>query len=173
MIDCNHKNWPSTYLALTPRTSHSAVYADSFAAMTYMEISEVQQWASSFNTVSDEQGRGQEYENFKLEKAEKLLEQVCKKFPQLKGNILNIHASTPLSFRDYIGCPTGSFYGFERNSQDPMRTTLGIQTRIPNLYLVGQNINVHGILGVTVSAILACLNFVERGKLLNDIVTAG
>lgn len=173
MIDYNHKNWPSTYLALTPRTSQSTIYADSFAAMTYMEMEEVKQWADSFNTVSNEHSRGEAYEEFKLQKAEKLLEQVCKKFPQLKGNILNIHASTPLSFRDYIGCPTGSFYGFERNSQDPMRTTLAIQTRIPNLYLTGQNINVHGILGVTVSAILACLNFVERGKLLNDIVTAG
>lgn len=171
-IDHNHTNWPSTYLALTPTTSKSTTYADSFAAMTYMEYDEVKQWESSFNTVSKEAYRGADYEDFKNQKAERLLEQLYKKFPQLKGNIQGTHASTPLSFRDYIGSPTGSMYGFERNCNDPMRTALAIQTRIPNLSLTGQNINVHGILGVTVSAVLACMNFVNREKLLKDIVSA-
>lgn len=172
MIDTNQKEWPSTYLALTPRVSKSPIYADSFAAMTYMEYDEVKQWQDSFNTVSNDVSRGNAYEDFKTRKAELLLHELYKKFPQLKGNVLNTHTSTPLSFRDYIGSPSGSFYGFERNSQDPLRTSLAIQTRIPNLTLTGQNINVHGILGVTVSAVLTCFNFVERKKLLRDIVSA-
>ena len=172
IIDHNHNNWPATYLALTPTTSKSADYADSFAAMTYMEYDEVKQWENSFNTISQEANRGAGYEAFKNQKAAKLLEQLYKKFPQLKGNIQGTYASTPLSFRDYIGSPTGSMYGFERNCNDPMRTALAIQTRIPNLSLTGQNINVHGILGVTVSAVLACMNFVDREKLLKDIVSA-
>jgi all-trans-retinol 13,14-reductase len=53
-----------------------------------------------------------------------------------------------------------------------MRTALAVQTRIPNLSLTGQNVNVHGILGVTVSGILTCLNFIDRKKLLTDIVSA-
>jgi len=172
ITDYNHKHWPSYYLALTPTSSKSEIYADSFAAMTYMEYEEVLQWKDSFNTVSQEASRGQSYEDFKAEKAERLLQVLYKKFPQLKGNVLNAHVSTPLSFRDYIGCPTGSFYGFERDSEDPMRTALAIQTRIPNLSLTGQNINVHGILGVTVGAILTSLNFIDRKKLLTDIVSA-
>ena len=172
VIERNHNHWPSTYLGLTPRTSKSAVYADSFAAMTYMEYDEVKAWENSFNTVSQEHSRGAAYEAFKQEKAEKLLETLYQKFPQLKGNVQNVYASTPLSFRDYIGSPTGSLYGFERNCQDPMRTALAVQTRIPNLSLTGQNINVHGILGVTVSGVLACLNFIDRKKLLTDIVSA-
>lgn len=171
-IENNSSNWPSTYLALTPRTSTSTTHADSFAAMCYMEYKEVEGWEGSFNTVSQKNSRGPSYEAFKEAKAAILLEEVYKKFPQLKGNILHAHASTPLSFRDYIGCPTGSFYGFERNYQDPMRTALAVQTRIPNLRLTGQNINMHGILGVTVSAILACIGLVERKKLLTDIVSA-
>lgn len=172
IIDVNHKNWPSVYLALTPSVSKSKIYADSFAIMTYMEYAEVAKWKDSFNIVGNEQYRGDDYEDFKAQKADLLLQQVYKKFPQLKGNITGIHTSSPLSFRDYCGSPTGCLYGFEHNSQDPMRTALAIQTKIPNLFLTGQNINVHGILGVTVSAILACFSFVEKDRLLKDIVSA-
>lgn len=172
IIDINHQKWPSVYLALTPKVSKSAIYTDSFAAMSYMEYEEVARWKNSFNIVGNEQNRGADYEEFKAQKAELLLEQLYKKFPQLKGNIIGTHSSSPLSFRDYSGSPTGCFYGFEHNSQDPMRTAFATQTKIPNLFLTGQNINVHGILGVTVSAVLACFNFVEKDKLLKDIVSA-
>ena len=172
LADNKDKDWPSTYLALTPSTSKSAIYADSLSAMTYMNIEEMAPWKDSFNMVGQESPRGQDYEDFKTQKAEQLLQQLYKKFPELKGNVVSTHSSSPLSFRDYIGSPSGSLYGFERNYKDPMRTALAVQTRIPNLSLTGQNINVHGILGVTVSGILTCLNFVERKKLLNDIVSA-
>ena len=168
----NKTQWPGSYLALTPRHSKSAVYADSFAALTYMDYKTVEPWANSFNTTTTSQTRGADYEDFKQAHAEQLLQLLYQRFPELKGNVLQSYASTPLSFRDYTGAPTGSFYGFERNYNDPMRTALAVQTRIPNLTLTGQNINMHGILGVTVSAVLACLNFIDRKKLLTDIVNA-
>jgi len=171
-VENNNKYWPSTYLALTPKSSKSATYADSLTTMCYMDYKEVKHWEKTFNIVSKEAERGSSYEAFKEEKAAMLLEQVQKKFPQLKGNVLNSYTSTPLSFRDYIGCPTGSLYGFERNYQNPLHTALATQTRIPNLKLTGQNVNIHGILGVTVSAILTCMDFVEKEKLLKDIVSA-
>jgi all-trans-retinol 13,14-reductase len=171
-VATNKKQWPGSYLALTPRSSKSEQFADTFAALTYMDYQAVQPWADSFNTVSQQQERGSAYAAFKQKHAERLLDKLYQRFPELKGNVLKAYASTPLSFRDYTGAPTGSFYGFERDYRDPMRTALATQTRIPNLTLTGQNINMHGILGVTVSAVLACLNFVDRKKLLTDIVTA-
>ncbi|MGH1337848.1 MAG: phytoene desaturase family protein [Aureispira sp.] len=168
----NKSQWPGSYLALTPRSSKSAIYADSFAALTYMDYETVKPWANSFNTTTINQSRGANYEDFKQAHGEQLLQLLYKRFPELKGNVLESYASTPLSFRDYTGAPTGSFYGFERDYNDPMRTALAVKTRIPNLTLTGQNINMHGILGVTVSAVLACLNFIDRKKLLTDIVKA-
>ncbi len=172
LIDYNHNNWPSHYLALTPATTKSKKYADSLAVMSYMKQEEVAQWNSSFNRIGKEGIRGQDYEDFKAEKAEKLLQEVYKKFPQLRGNILSTHSSSPLSFRDYIGTPTGSLYGFERDFSDPARSSISVQTRIPNLKLTGQNINVHGIFGVTISGIITCMHYVEKKKLLKDIVSA-
>ena len=172
LIEDNQKNWPSTYLALTPRTSKSDQYADSFSIMTYMDYKEVTKWSNTFNIVGQEEDRGSEYADFKEEKSALLLNMLYKKFPQLKGNIKAAYSSSPLSFRDYIGSPTGSMYGFEKNHQDPMRTAFSTNTKSPNLFLTGQNINVHGLLGVTVSGILTCMNFIERHRLLKDITSA-
>ena len=170
-VATNKNHWPGSYLALTPRSSKSDIYAESFAALTYMDYEAVKPWAGSFNTTLEQQERGEGYEVFKQAHSERLLNALYQQFPALRGNVLESYVSTPLSFRDYTGTPTGSFYGFERDYHDPLRTALATQTRIPNLTLTGQNINMHGILGVTVSAVLACLNFVDRKKLLTDIVT--
>jgi all-trans-retinol 13,14-reductase len=37
-----------------------------------------------------------------------------------------------------------------------MKTFISPRTKIPNLFLTGQNLNLHGLLGVTVSAIVTC-----------------
>lgn len=166
------KNWPLHYLALTPRTSKSKDYAESMTIMAYMHYSEVEKWGDSFNTVVQQEKRSAAYEDFKAQKMERLLEEIYKKFPTAKGNVKGSYASTPLSFRDYIGSPTGSLYGIERSYQDPLLTSISTKTRIKNLFLTGQNVNMHGVLGVTVSAILTCTNFVDRQKLLQDIVNA-
>ena len=56
--------------------------------------------------------------------------------------------------------------------------TLGIsnrvpnKTRVPNLYLSGQNINSHGILGVFVGAIVTCSEFITAEELYKQITAA-
>jgi len=37
------------------------------------------------------------------------------------------------------------------------------------LFLTGQYLNLHGVLGVTVSAFLTCFEFIDREKLLNKV----
>ncbi|MBK7588954.1 MAG: hypothetical protein IPI22_11830 [Bacteroidetes bacterium] len=55
---------------------------------------------------------------------------------------------TPLSYRDYLNIPNGSMYGLQKNVNDLANTTYAKRTKIPNLFLTGQNINTHGILGI-------------------------
>ena len=43
------------------------------------------------------------------------------------------------------------------------------RTKINNLYLTGQNINLHGIIGVALSAILTAGEFVGINYLINKI----
>ena len=80
-----------------------------------------------------------------------------------------MEASTPLTWRDYNGVPEGSMYGIERNYQDSLLTTLLPVTKIPGFYFTGQNINIHGVLGVTIGAVLTCGEILGLEYLLNKI----
>lgn len=144
-------------------------YAEGLSIMTYMRFDEVEQWAHTFNTTVEENERGEDYEVFKKQKTDQLLETVFLKFPELKKCIRNYYTSTPLSYRDYIGTEDGNMYGIIKDFNDPLRTTIHSRTKIPNLYLTGQNTNIHGILGVTISALITCMHLTGREYLLQKI----
>ena len=122
-------------------------YADNIDLFTPMAWAEVAQWSESLCGR-----RGDDYEAFKQTKAEKLVRMVEPYLSDLKGNIEDIYTSTPLTYRDYTGTHEGSAYGIVKDCEHVMTTFLPSRTPVPNLYLTGQNVNFHGILGVTVTA---------------------
>ncbi|HNF41210.1 MAG TPA: hypothetical protein PLS40_09510, partial [Bacteroidia bacterium] len=63
----------------------------------------------------------------------------------------------------------GSIYGILKNSHSPLASMLQPKTKIPNLWLSGQNIVFHGILGTAISALLTCFEFTDKKELLNKI----
>ena len=80
--------------------------------------------------------------------------------------------STPLSYRDYIGSNRGSIYGYVKDADNPLRSFISPRTKVKNLLLTGQSLNMHGILGVTIGAILTCSEIIGMEKLLNMILEA-
>lgn len=162
-------NWPLGYaLFCSPDLRHPG-YAASISVMAYMNYADVMPWADTFNTTANENDRGPGYEAFKNEKAARLLDVVTERFPQLRECMQSCYTATPLTFRDYIGTFDGSLYGVQKNSSDPMRTFIGARTKLSNLYLTGQNLNMHGILGVAMSAIMTCSELLDMERLLHDI----
>ena len=147
-------------------------YADGLTLMTYMHYEETLAWKHTFNTVLDEKSRGEAYEKFKQEKAEKLIDYADKIVPGLKENIHAFYTATPLTVRDYIGTDDGSLYGISKDYRDPLRTFISPRTKVPNLYLTGQNLNMHGILGVTMSAIVTSAEVFGMDYLLEKIRNA-
>ena len=93
-------------------------------------------------------------------------------YPDIRSCIKSVHSSTPLTLRDYNATPFGTMYGFQKNKNNPLRTYIHTKTNIKNLYLTGQSVNLHGVLGVTISALLTCFNFIDSEKLLNEIRAA-
>lgn len=77
--------------------------------------------------------------------------------------------ATPLTYRDYQGTADGSMYGIEKNWTDPLKTFIAPRTRLTNLLLTGQNLNLHGVLGVTLSALLTCGEIIDIAQLLKEI----
>ena len=106
---------------------------------------------------------------FKAWKSEILLNKVYERLPILKGNITAQKAATPLTWRDYTGTPTGALYGILKDVNKPNETTIATRTKIPNLLLTGQNVNLHGVLGVSITAVATCAELLGMEYLVGKI----
>lgn len=164
------KSWPETYmLSSTPSKQHPE-FAESLTAISYMDFDEVKTWENTVNTVADEYERGKQYEQFKQEKAEKMIDALEKKIPGLRSSIKSVYTSSPLSYRDYIGSFKGNMYGYVKSSENPLKTMVSPRTKIDNIFLTGQSVNMHGILGVTIGAFNTCAEIVGK-ELIDERLT--
>lgn len=100
--------------------------------------------------------RGDAYRELKASKAAQCANLAARYLPGLLDGIEHISTSTPLTYRDYTGTWQGSAYGIRKDCRDPMRTLLTPATPLPNLLLTGQNLALHGVLGVTMTAFATC-----------------
>ncbi|MDT4883248.1 hypothetical protein FQZ97_1192750 [compost metagenome] len=113
--------------------------------------------------------RGPAYEAFKQDRTERFLKEIEKKFPGIQNCVEAVYASTPLSYRDYIGGEKGNMYGYVKDSKHPMLTFISPRSQIKNLYFTGQSVNMHGILGVTMGALASCSEILGKKYLLDKI----
>lgn len=172
MAEHTEQNWPLCYAIFCSASSKQEEYAESMTILAYMKYDEVKKWANSFNTVSTEDERGKTYDDFKQQKAEKLIELVQLKFPNLKDCIKSFYTATPLSYRDYIGNDDGSMYGIVKDYSNPLKTFISPRTKLPNLYLTGQNLNLHGILGATMSGLVTCMAIMDNESIIEKVRNA-
>ena len=172
MTNYTAENWPLGYGIFLSDSSKMVDYAESMTILAYMRYDEVKQWENSFNTVANEDDRGEEYDAFKKRKAERLLDKVEERFPNLRGHIQNYYTATPLSYRDYIGNGDGSMYGVVKDYRDPLKTFISARTKIPNLYFTGQNLNLHGILGAAMSGLVTCIDLMGNESIITKIKNA-
>lgn len=166
------ENWPLGYAVFVAASSKSPEYADGMTILAYMRYDEVKQWEHTYNIVGKEEDRGESYEDFKKRKAEVLLDTVEKRFPGLKEKIETYYTATPLSYRDYIGNDDGSLYGIAKDYKDALKTFISPRTKIPNLYFTGQNLNLHGILGSAMSAIVTTNALLGNDNIIEKIRNA-
>ncbi|MDR1182085.1 MAG: NAD(P)/FAD-dependent oxidoreductase, partial [Bacteroidales bacterium] len=162
--DYDMNTWPQNYVYMHQCANDKAAYAESAQMIAYMRYDEVKQWE---NTKVG--SRGVEYENFKAAKIEKMLHKLEESFPAIRESIEAVYSSTPLTYRDYTATKDGSMYGIIRNKNFPTQTLVSQRTKIPNLFLTGQNINSHGILGVTIGAMITCAEFLGINTIIREI----
>ena len=60
-------------------------------------------------------------------------------------------------------------YGYVKDADSPMTSFLSPRTKLKNLFFTGQSINMHGLLGVTISAVLTCSEMLGRDYLVEKI----
>jgi all-trans-retinol 13,14-reductase len=157
------EDWPRSYIFMHQAPQNNALFAESGVLISFMQFSEVEKW--SMTQIGK---RGDGYEQFKEAKKEILLQQLEIDFPGIRKNIKEVYTSSPLTLRDYTGTKDGSMYGILKDKNYLEKTFISHRTKIPNLLFTGQNINLHGILGVAVSAFITSSEFVEMKEIINE-----
>ena len=109
--------------------------------------------------------RGEDYVAFKEAKTEACLRLVESRLPELRGAIDHIYTSTPLSYNSYLSIAEGCAYGIRKDCNNPMFTVLTPRTPIPNLLQTGQSLNLHGVLGVSMTSLFTCAEILGREKI--------
>lgn len=106
--------------------------------------------------------RGKDYLAFKERIADECIALAETQIPGLRDCVDFMATSTPLTYRDYTGTPDGSAYGIRKDYHDPVMTLLPVKTPIDNLLLTGQNLTLHGLLGVTMTSLFTMAEIVGR-----------
>jgi all-trans-retinol 13,14-reductase len=162
--DYTKENWPRGYMMHLSPSSKDEKYTDAIIVNTYLKWEDVKSWE---NTTVEK--RGEDYNEFKRQKAEKLFDVLERDFPGIRSKTAAYYTSTPLTYRDYIGTSKGSIYGILKDFNNPLGTMVLPRTSIPNLFHTGQNINIHGVIGVTICSILTCSEMLGTHYLLNKM----
>ena len=158
------ETWPKGYLYMHFCHQRSPLYAQAGVVLSYMQMKDVERWLGT--RIGH---RGAEYEEFKRKHAEKLIEALDKEFPGISDNIEDYYTSTPLTYLDYTGTEGGSMYGIAKDVSNSAGGRVSHKTKIPNLFLAGQNINSHGILGTIVGTIVTCGEIIPQEKLYQTL----
>ncbi len=116
--------------------------------------------------VSDD---GADYEALKERFARRLLEQLDRWVPEVRGKIDYYELSTPLSTRHFANYPEGEIYGLDHTPRRFRQTWLKPRTPIPGLYLAGQDVVSDGIAGALMGGVLTA-SAVLRRNVLQDLM---
>lgn len=98
--------------------------------------------------------RGKDYEAFKQALGERILEAMLEKLPQLRGRIDYWEISTPLSSQHFNAYARGELYGIDHTPERFAQHWLTPRTRIPGLWLTGQDIMSCGVVGAMMGGVL-------------------
>ncbi|GGE69226.1 phytoene dehydrogenase [Streptosporangium jomthongense] len=101
--------------------------------------------------------RGDDYEAKKEEYAQRLLAKLYEKFPHLEGKVDYYELSTPLSTDYFCRYSEGEIYGLDHTPDRFELDWLKPKTRIPGLYLTGQDIMTCGVVGAMLGGLLTTI----------------
>ena len=157
-------DWPQSLMFVTPPVAQQGDFAETMVVIAPMEFSCVKQWEYTHTGH-----RGEDYEQWKQTTTDKILDAMERLYPDFREKIEFVFASSPLTIRDYYGNKEGSNYGFQKDSNNPMLSQMSVSTKVKNLFLTGQNVNIHGLCGVSLTAIETVEAMVGQNEIVHKI----
>eukprot|EP00854_Cymbomonas_tetramitiformis_P004712 gene4712-5765_t len=147
-----------------------STYAERFpgrANSVIMTMSKFEWWEEWENCKQGK--RGAEYEAKKKIFEDRILEEgLYKYYPQCRGRVDFTEVGSSLTFNHYIGSERGEVYGLESHPErfeedDWLRP----QTKIPNLFLTGQDVTTLGVTGAMMGGILTAHSALGYGSVVD------
>lgn len=148
------------------RKNNKALFNDVATIMTPMYFRDFEQWAGT--SVGR---RGEDYRELKTELIQKITNFTYARHAGLKEAVEKVYAASPLTYFNYLGARGGSAYGLLKDYRNPVATLFPARTKLENLLLTGQNLNVHGALGVTLSAAVTCSELIGSEYLAKKVAS--
>ncbi|MDR1762281.1 MAG: NAD(P)/FAD-dependent oxidoreductase [Bacteroidales bacterium] len=156
--------FPRGMMYLTPPVTMNDRFAQKMIVNCIMPFSAVQQWENT--TVGK---RGDDYKAFKTQCEEQILTKLEKIYPDIRACIKSVYSASPLTIRDFYNQKEGALYGVKKDCNNIMLSHIPVRTKLKNLLLSGQNINLHGMVGTPLTAINTCAELVGMEYLLDKI----
>ena len=125
-------------------------YASALTVIAPMSWQNVEQWADTTHRT-----RPDDYKTWKEAVANSLLDLVEQAFPHFRSSVESVEGASPLTLRDWTGNACGNLYGLQRDANNILASQLSPRTKLHNLFLTGQDVNIHGMVGVSMTAILS------------------
>ncbi|MBQ2321745.1 MAG: NAD(P)/FAD-dependent oxidoreductase [Bacteroidales bacterium] len=150
-------------ISFMPPTDGSP-YASGLDILTPMSWDEVSKW---FGTKIG--CRGEDYVEFKERFADQCLAMAARYVDGLQDAHLAHWVSTPLTYADYTSTEHGSAYGIRKDYNATMFTVLTPKTPVQNVFLTGQNLNLHGILGTSMTSMFTCAEIIGMPKVVSEL----
>lgn len=157
-------NWPRGFMYLTPPARDQSAYARKMIVNCIMDFDCVRRWEHT-----QVGRRGEDYKAWKQYHLQCVLNKLERLHPGIGEQIAYAFASSPLTIRDYYGVKEGALYGFRKDCRNIALSQVPIGTKVRNLLLTGQNINLHGICGVPLTALQTAEAIVGEGRIIDAI----
>lgn len=169
-LDNNRSTWNDNegilnkFMLVTPPTINQGDFASTLCITVPMKWQMVKQWENS--SVGK---REHSYYEWK----DNFAKQVISHLKPIINNIEEIvdffDTASPLTIRDYTGVRHGAMCGYQKDYNNFIMTQIPVRTRIRNLLLTGQNINIHGFCGVILTAVETCEEILGKNYLIDRL----
>lgn len=162
--DYDGDDWPKGFMYMTPPDLNQGEYATRMLVHCIMDYDLVRKWEDT--AVGH---RGEEYEAWKQSHVDMVMKKLENIFPGITSNCENIYAASPLTVRDYYHTKEGAIFGYRKDCENIMLSQIPVYTKLSNLLLTGQNVNLHGICGVPLTAINTAEAILGNNFLIREI----
>ena len=162
--DYDEAHWPRGFMYMTPADRQQGSWATKMIVNAIMPYQVVERWK---DTRSGH--RGKDYETWKEAHLEKIIGRMERLYPGFEATLAHRFASSPLTIRDYYDEPEGALYGLRRDTENIARSQVSVYTKCKNLFLTGQNINLHGFCGVPLTAVNTAEAIVGHNVIVDKI----